>query len=209
VWPNIVYPIGNMAPSLKQLLAALLGFALALCQGRLLSMPPKHDGLQDRAVAANGSAGCGQTAFASGTKTASVNGRQRQFIVRVPKTYDSSKPYKLIFAFHWVGGTMNDVSSGGTDKELWSYYGLQRQAQEAAILVAPQGISNGWGNSGGEDIQFLDAMIKQIEGALCVDQGQRFALGFSYGGASESLHAVRPQARTVGTSSGLSDPRKN
>ena len=85
---------------------------------------------------------------------------------------------------------MNDVSSGGTDKELWSYYGLQRQAQETAVLVAPQGISNGWANSGGEDIQFLDAMIKSIEGALCVDQSQRFSLGFSYGGSSKhySIH---------------------
>ena len=134
----------------------------------------------------------------SGTKSVTVNGRQRQFIIRVPQKYDNSKPYKLIFAFHWVGGTMNDVSSGGTDKELWSYYGLQRQAQETAILVAPQGISNGWGNSGGEDILFLDAMVKQIEASLCVDQGQRFALGFSYGGASKSLATQSPSLPSSG-----------
>jgi len=174
--------------SARLILAGLVGVATALGRVPL----PRTPTLRDRAVAANSSAGCGQatTAFTSGTKTVSVNGRQRQFIVRVPKGYDGGgKPYKLVFAFHWVGGTMNDVSSGGTDKELWSYYGLQRQAQETAILVAPQGLSNGWGNAGGEDILFLDAMIKQIEAALCVDQGQRFALGFSYGGASES--AVR------------------
>lgn len=78
---------------------------------------------------------------------------------------------------------MNDVASGGTDKELWSYYGMQRVAQESAILVAPQGISNGWGNSGGEDIAFVDAMVSEITNALCVDQKQLYSIGFSYGGS--------------------------
>jgi len=137
----------------------------------------------ERAVAASPSSGCGKTPFSSGTKSVSVNGKNRQFIVRVPNNYDNSKPYKLIFAFHWVGGTMQDVSSGGTDKELWSYYGMQRNAKETAILVAPQGLNNGWANSGGEDITFVDAMVKYIEDALCVDQHERFSIGFSYGAA--------------------------
>lgn len=137
----------------------------------------------ERAAAATSSSGCGKTPFSSGTKSVTVNGKQRQFIVRVPNNYDQSKPYKVIFAFHWVGGTMQDVSSGGSDKELWSYYGMQRSAKETAILVAPQGLNNGWANSGGEDIAFVDAMAKYIEDALCVDQQQRFSIGFSYGGA--------------------------
>ena len=77
---------------------------------------------------------------------------------------------------------MNDVAGGGTDKEKWSYYGMQRVGNESNILVAPQGISNGWGNSGGEDIAFTDAMVKAVESELCVNQKQRFSIGFSYGG---------------------------
>ncbi|KAK7953778.1 Cellulose-binding family ii protein [Apiospora saccharicola] len=95
------------------------------------------------------SAGCGKNAISSGTKSINVNGKNRQYILRVPNNYDSNRQYKLMFAFHWVGGTMQDISSGGTDKELWSYYGMQRTANESAILVAPQGLNNGWGNSGG------------------------------------------------------------
>jgi len=138
--------------------------------------------LQERQLS-NPSSGCGKSAFSSGTKSVNVNGKNRQFIVRVPNNYNANRSYKLIFAFHWVGGTMNDISSGGSDRELWSYYGMQRNAGESAILVAPQGLNNGWGNSGGEDIAFVDAMITYIESALCVDKRQRFSLGFSYGGA--------------------------
>ncbi|KAH8723758.1 hypothetical protein GQ44DRAFT_773634 [Phaeosphaeriaceae sp. PMI808] len=129
------------------------------------------------------SAGCGKTATASGTKSINVAGQNRQYIVRVPNGYDKDRAYKLIFGYHWVGGTMNDVAGGGTDKEKWSYYGMQRVGNESAILVAPQGISNGWGNSGGNDIAFTSAMVKAIESELCVDQKQRFSIGFSYGGS--------------------------
>jgi dienelactone hydrolase len=48
--------------------------------------------------------------------------------------------------------------------------------------VAPQGIGNGWANSNGQDLTFVDDMIRQIEGALCVDTTQLFSAGFSYGG---------------------------
>jgi poly(3-hydroxybutyrate) depolymerase len=161
-----------------------LGLATSMAVlGHVLPSDPKAvERLETRANGTS-SAGCDKAPFSSGTKSVVVNGRSRQFVVRVPTGYDKSRPYKLIFAFHWVGGTMNDVSSGGTDKELWAYYGLQRQGKETAVLVAPQGLNNGWANAGGEDIAFLDAMVKYVEDALCVDQRQRFSLGFSYGGA--------------------------
>lgn len=78
---------------------------------------------------------------------------------------------------------MQDISSGGTDRELWSYYGMQRTANESAILVAPQGLNNGWGNSGGEDLKFVDAMVSSLKADLCVDEKQLYSIGFSYGGS--------------------------
>lgn len=78
---------------------------------------------------------------------------------------------------------MNDVAGGGSDGALWAYYGMQRKSGETAILVAPQGLNNGWANSGGEDIAFVDAMRNAIENDLCVNTAQRFATGFSYGGS--------------------------
>jgi len=137
-----------------------------------------------RQVFNGNSPGCGKTpTMTSGTRSITVNGQNRQYIIRVPNGYDKNKPHKLIFAFHWVGGTMRDVASGGSDGALWAYYGQQRMANETAILVAPQGLSNGWANSGGQDITFVDQMRQAIENDLCVNQGQRFAVGFSYGGS--------------------------
>ena len=128
-------------------------------------------------------AGCGKApGLASGTHTIQSGGQNRSFILRVPANYNTANPYRLIFGFHWRGGTMNDVASGGTSGSAWSYYGMQEQSNNSAILVAPQGIGNGWANSGGQDLTFVDDMVRRIDDALCVDTTQRFALGFSYGG---------------------------
>ncbi|TDE33296.1 RICIN domain-containing protein [Actinomadura sp. 6K520] len=130
-----------------------------------------------------GDGGCGSApALTSGTHTIQSGGQSRSFILRVPDGYDNSHPYRLIFAFHWRGGTAGDVASGGTSGSAWSYYGQQEQSNNSAILVAPQGLGNGWANSGGADVAFVDDMIRTIESGLCVDTTQRFATGFSWGG---------------------------
>ncbi|MEV4624653.1 poly(3-hydroxybutyrate) depolymerase, partial [Asanoa sp. NPDC049573] len=128
-------------------------------------------------------AGCGKApALNSGTYTIQSSGQTRSFILRVPANYNSNNPYRLIFAFHWRGGTMNDVASGGSSGSAWAYYGMQEQSNNSAILVAPQGIGNGWANSGGQDLTLVDDIMTRIENGLCVDTTQRFAMGFSYGG---------------------------
>ncbi|MDQ3789732.1 MAG: poly(3-hydroxybutyrate) depolymerase, partial [Actinomycetota bacterium] len=129
------------------------------------------------------SPGCGKTpTLTSGTHTIQSSGQNRSFILRLPDNYNNTTQYRLIFGYHWRGGTANDVDSGGTDGYNWSYYGLRRLSGNGAIFVAPQGIGNGWANSGGQDVTFTDDMIRRIENDLCVDTTQRFALGFSYGG---------------------------
>ncbi|WP_083502420.1 ricin-type beta-trefoil lectin domain protein [Sphaerimonospora mesophila] len=128
-------------------------------------------------------AGCGKTpTLRSGTQSITTSGKNRSYILRIPDNYNNTTPYRLIFGFHWNGGTANDVDSGGTSGYVWSYYGLRALSNNTAIFVAPQGTNNGWANPGGEDITFVDDMIQRIEADLCVDTAQRFALGFSYGG---------------------------
>jgi poly(3-hydroxybutyrate) depolymerase len=128
-------------------------------------------------------AGCGTApALTSGTHTIQSGGQNRSYILRVPDGYDSNHGYRLVFAFHWNGGTANDVDSGGTSGAPWSYYGIRSLANNSAIFVAPQGLGNGWANSGGRDLTFVDDMVRQIEAGLCVDTTQLFAMGFSYGG---------------------------
>ena len=153
----------------------------------------------------SGGSGCGKApTLSSGTHTIQSNGKSRQFILRVPANYNNANPYRLIFAFHWRGGTMQEISNGGTSGAAWSYYGQQEQSNNSAILVAPQGFGNGWGNAGGEDVTFVDDMIRRIESDLCVNPRQRFALGFSWGGGmSYALACARADAfRAVAVISG-------
>lgn len=152
------------------------------------------------------SSGCNKAAtITSGTKTISVGGTQRQFMIRVPQNYQQNKGYKLIYGLHWNGGRMEQVANGGdTGSKNWKYFGLQVVANETAIFVAPQGLNGAWANTGGQDIKFIDAMNDYVDAGLCVDQGQRFSIGFSYGAAmSYSIACSRPkQFRAVSAIAG-------
>ncbi|MET8846992.1 RICIN domain-containing protein [Amycolatopsis sp. NPDC004625] len=160
------------------------------------------------AAAAAGTAGCGKApGLTSGSHTISSGGQNRSYILRVPNNYDNNHNYRLFVGLHWRGGTANDVDSGGTDGYNWSYYGLRRLADNAGngtIFVAPQGNGNGWANPGGQDVTFIDDLLRQLESALCVDTSQVFAGGFSYGAAmSYALACARPTVfRAVAVYSG-------
>lgn len=138
-------------------------------------------------TAATPSAGCGKTpTLSSGSRTIQSGGGNRSFMLRIPPNYDNNHPYPLAFGFHWNGGTMGDVDGGGTSGYTWSYYGLREQADNSTnakmIFVAPQGNGNGWANPNNQDLTFVDDMLKQIQGDLCVDTSRIFSMGFSYGG---------------------------
>lgn len=184
--------------------AALVLAATGAAQAGSSGGPPSPAG----ATGPNATAGCGKApALASGTHTIQSSGQNRTYVLRVPANYDNNHPYRLVFGFHWRGGTANDVDSGGTDGYNWSYYGLRRLADNAGnntIFVAPQGNGNGWGNPGGQDVTFTDDMVRQLEAGLCVDTTQLFSAGFSYGAAmSYALACARPTVfRAVAVYSG-------
>jgi poly(3-hydroxybutyrate) depolymerase len=154
------------------------------------------------------SAGCGKApTLTSGNRTIQSGGMNRSYILRIPANYDMNRQYRLVFGFHWWGGTANDVDSGGSDGYNWSYYGLRRLADSAGngtIFVAPQGIDNAWPNSGGRDVTLVDDILRQVQTGLCVDTTQIFAGGFSYGGGmSYSLACSRASVfRAVAVYSG-------
>lgn len=133
-----------------------------------------------------GTAGCGKApTLTSGPHTINSGGQNRSYVLRLPPGYDSNRQYRLFVGLHWRGGTMNDVDSGGSDGYNWSYYGLRRlsdQANNGTIFVAPQGNGNGWANPGGQDLTFIDDLVRLLDNGLCIDTTQRFAGGFSYGG---------------------------
>ncbi|MEU4690550.1 cellulose binding domain-containing protein [Actinoplanes sp. NPDC023714] len=132
-------------------------------------------------------AGCGKApTLRDGTYTIQSGGRARTYILRLPAGYTSSQAYRLVVGLHWLNGSANDVVGNG-------FYGLQQRSGNSAIFVAPQGLDAGWANTGGRDVTLVDDILRVVENDLCVDTSQRFALGFSYGGAmSYALACARP-----------------
>lgn len=125
-----------------------------------------------------GSAGCGAPAgLSSGRHSINVAGLNREYILDVPSNYNPNDPYRLVFAWHWRGGSADNVASE-------QFYGLKGQANGSAIFVAPDRIpaDNGWPNTNGRDMEFLRAMLAEFKSELCIDEDRIFSLGWSYGG---------------------------
>ena len=93
-------------------------------------------------------AGCGKApTLSDGNHTIQSGGQNRSYILRLPTNYDNNHAYRLVFSFHWVGGTAEQVDNGSTSGIEWSYYGLRvdKYGKGNTIFVSPQGLGNGWG----------------------------------------------------------------
>jgi len=116
-----------------------------------------------------------------------VNGTQREFIVTVPSGYDPAKPYRLIFAWHGLGGTDTQIAS--------NYYGLASRSGNSAIFIAPQGLPGTgqqsglatWPNTGDGDITFVRKLLDWAKTNYCVDTKRVFSVGMSAGGMMSNI----------------------
>jgi poly(3-hydroxybutyrate) depolymerase len=130
------------------------------------------------------SSGCGASEWPpSGNQTIDVDGTMRQYIVKIPDAYDANTPYRLVFAWHGLGGTAESIASGFRG----GYYGLETRANGTTIFVAGQGLETmsggaGWPNTGGRDIAFVRAMLDWLRSSYCIDETRIFSTGMSYGG---------------------------
>jgi len=140
------------------------------------------------------STGCGATRkLTNGRKTISSGGTNREYILRAPDNYDNSKPYRLIFAYHWRDGNAKQVAEGANGGSTDDpFYGLWDLAMNSTIFVAPEGLENGWANTGDRDIKLTDAILAEVSADLCIDTSRIFATGFSYGaGMSYAIACAR------------------
>jgi poly(3-hydroxybutyrate) depolymerase len=137
------------------------------------------------------SVGCGAAAPPTGVINGTINvgGTDRTYLLSVPASYDPTRAYPLIFAWH--GRT-------GTSQLARQYFGIEAQTTTNAIVVYPQGllVSGTAGDTGWElgetqrDVLFFDALYTKIAGEYCT--GTTFSMGHSFGGyMSNSLGCYR------------------
>lgn len=153
------------------------------------------------------SAGCGKTPTLTTSQynngnpiSITVNGSQRRYILQVPTNYDNSKPYKFVLGIHALNSN---------DKSVYNekYYGLLPLSNNTTIFAAPNGVQGGGtpcsGNSvgdggcgwpsGNNNLQLMDAVVKQVTDNFCVDMDRIFASGWSYGASmSYEVGCQRP-----------------
>ncbi len=136
------------------------------------------------------SAGCGEVSpYASGASTEDEllhDELTRTFRVHLPPSYDADAPLPLVLMLHGGGGSGLQLEEDSS--------GMSTIAdREGFIAVYPDGTGffKTW-NAGGccgsavsntvDDVGFLQALLDQLEGTLCVDRRRVFAAGMSNGG---------------------------
>jgi len=135
--------------------------------------------------------GCAAPAIAAGAYVAgsvTVAGTERTYHLATPAG-DPRTARALVLVFHGAGGDGDGIRS---------YVGkpMEAAAQDEAVFVYPDGLSDGggtgWPDSGGRDVAFVDALLAALAGQLCYDPARVFATGFSYGGyMSNTLGCAR------------------
>jgi len=135
----------------------------------------------------------------------SSGGLTRTYTLHVPASYDGSKPVALVVVLHGGGGTgAGMVRISGMDSAS-DRYGF--------VAVYPDGVDKLWSDGRGindsrgiDDVAFMRALVKQIEGQYRIDPRRVYATGISNGGfmsqrlacdAADVFAAVAPDAATL------------
>lgn len=137
-----------------------------------------------------------------------INGIQREYILRIPKGYDHSKPTPFVVALHGLTSNMEQLETG---LNLGS-----KSDSEGFIVAIPNGMPTnfrGW-NAGffglagqKDDDQFITQMMDRVEKEFNVDKKRVYLCGHSNGammsyrlGAefSDRFAAIAGIAGTVG-----------
>ncbi|MCA9582620.1 MAG: hypothetical protein KC416_12555 [Myxococcales bacterium] len=143
-----------------------------------------------------GSAGCvdgdgipeGQNMFMS-------DGRTRNYFLYLPKGYDRSRPWPLLFALHGNGGTAAYWNQTTGERNV------RGEVEDDAILVVAEAIEGNWRDYGApsttwparieQELNYFDAIVDRAKKDLCIDENAIFSMGFSGGGSFSGVLACR------------------
>ena len=115
------------------------------------------------------------SAKATTVETIKVNGTIRNYRLHLPEGYDQNKKYPLIFSFH-------GLNSNAEQQEILSRFSTLADSEDF-VVVYPDGLEARWRflKQKGEDVQFVEAIIKELTGNNLIDAGLIYANGISNG----------------------------
>ena len=135
---------------------------------------------------------CPSTKLASGdqTKTLSVKGVSRTYILHVPSAYTGGSSVPLVVDYHPIGGSASGEESGSPFKALTD--------AEGVITAYPNGLASpnlgqAWNVQGccttADDTDFARAVVADVEKVACINTKRVYAVGFSMGGGMTHFSA--------------------
>jgi|SRR5690625_177792 len=136
------------------------------------------------------------------TRTVTIDGQRRQYILHVPSNYDGSQEVPLLLDFHALSSSADGQrNSSGTANVA---------ERETFIVAYPQGIDNAWNigpcctrSRAVDDVAFARAIVAETVAQGCIDERRVYATGYSNGGglsyklacdAADVFAAVAPAA---------------
>ena len=164
--------------------------ALCICVAVAVITGACSEETQDSSVMANGvsspSSGCARTpSLRSRTVSLRHDGMDRSYDVVVPEN-GSGAPMSLVLGYHGFGGSPDDRTAGD---------GLRDRAlRDGFVAVFPRGSDSNRSTlayfnldtvddpSLADDVGFTEAILDDVEAALCIDRTRIYAMGMSNGG---------------------------
>ncbi|MBX3189997.1 MAG: dienelactone hydrolase family protein [Labilithrix sp.] len=108
-------------------------------------------------------------------ETVDVDGRPRDYVLAVPKTYAASRSYPLVIAFH---------GDGFNGPSFRNYFRIDNETGDDAIVTWPTG--NDWDLFTDYDVnndqKLVEAVILAIKSKYNVDDAKIWGVGYSKGG---------------------------
>lgn len=105
------------------------------------------------------------------------SGRERTYVLVVPRTYDPAKTYPLVLVFH---------GQPGTAKGFHDYYPFEAASQQDAIIAYPDGTNREWNlyeaSATNEDMIYIKDLIDALAAKYTIDKTRVLGDGYSNGG---------------------------
>lgn len=144
----------------------------------------------------SGSPGCrAAEQLAEGEHMFELDGYDRRYILRLPASYTTDRPWPLIFALHGNGGNPGYWDGIGGDRDIRTAFA------DEAIIIIPEAINNAWRDYDAPpetwpefmelELSFFDTVYQEALDGLCIDPRNVFSMGFSGGGSFSGVLGCR------------------